>query len=125
MATKMVMRVNPIKLRRVIETDKRYQAYSFRVASRIKAAAISVFNVRQRKDNEWRLSNTTPPKYIASFRIEWHRVMLRHYVINDDPGWHWVEYGTHPGGNPNNFVMRYRPLGRALDIVAATSGSDI
>lgn len=113
----MVLKVDPKKLRKVVATSPKYKSYSFRVATKIKGAAIFVFESQQRKDNEWRLSNTTPPKYVASFRLEWRGLTSSWRVINDDPGWNWVEYGTHPGGG-STFIMRYRPLGRGLDIVA-------
>lgn len=118
--TRVVM--YPGAAHKIIRTSPKYRLYSRRVASRIKNAAILVFESENRKDNEWRLSETTPPKYVASFRLEWRQRSASWRVVNDDPAWYLVEYGAHAGGNPNNFVLKYRPLARGLDIVAAGGG---
>lgn len=114
--------IDPVRVRKVLANSTEYRVYSHRVATRIKDAAMTVFSRAQRWDNEWRLSETTPPKYLASFRIEWHKATITHRMINGDPGWNLVEYGAHPGGHPHVFVLRYRPLARGLDIVAAGGG---
>lgn len=110
--------VHPEKLWLVLHTDPRMDAYGHFVATEIKDAAIAVFSGSQRWDNEWRLSETTPPKYIKSFKIrKLKRIRgLAWKVVNEDPGAVWVEFGAHAGGE--TFVLRYRPLGRAIDIVA-------
>lgn len=92
------------------------ERYAYRIARRIKDDAMAIFEIHNRKDNEWRVSKVTPPKYISSFRMEWHRSTLTYRVSNVDPGWKWVEYGAHAGGK--TFILRYRPLGRALDLAA-------
>ena len=104
---------------RVIETDPRAAAAIRHIAEEIQAAAILVFVKSQRWDNEDRTSETTPPKYLKSFsnkRLKRIRG-LAWEVRNSDPSAVWVEFGAHAGGN--TFVLRYRPLGRGLDIVAA------
>lgn len=111
--------LHPERLWLVLHTDPRMDAYGHRVATEIKDAAIAVFSSSQRWDNEWRLSETTPPKYIKSFKIaKLKRIRgLAWKVVNDDPGAVFVEFGAHAGGQA--FVLRYRPLARAIDIVAA------
>lgn len=88
-----------------------------RTAHRIVEAAKADFLRQNRGDNELRTSETTPPKYMASFYVEKFKTG-EWRAGNKDPAWKMVEFGAHAGGNPNNFVLRYRPLGHALDIVA-------
>ena len=114
--------VHDSALWRIIETDPRCSALCKRRAEEIIDAAKSVFIASQRLDNEWRLSETTPPKYLASFKLRKIQ-RIRGFAwraSNDDPGWHFVEFGAHAGGK--TFVLRYRPLARGLDIVGASHG---
>lgn len=125
MATSFTYRPIPGALDKIIATDPRTAQLCRRVAHEVVVEAKIVFNTRQRHDNEHRTSEYTPPKYIDSFGVR--RVPaasaggFAYHAYNDDPGWALVEYGAHPGGNPDVFVLRYRPLARALDIVAARS----
>jgi len=118
MPSKANIHLDPKKLRLALEKDPRMEAYALHIGNKIRRAAIRIFNVQQRKDNEFRTSEFTPPKYISSFRVDFHRATLRTYISNTDPGWSLVEYGAHPGGRPNVFVLRYKPLTRALLEVA-------
>jgi hypothetical protein len=92
----------------------RYRVYALHRMGVMKNLAISIFTAEQIKSNEWRLSNMTPPKYISSFRTEYVRGSFKSYLINDDPGWVFVEFGTHPGGNAGAYVRPYRPMRTAL-----------
>lgn len=78
-----------------------------------------IFRIQERHDNEWRTSETTPPKYLESFKIRRIRRKLRtgpaYAAVNSDPGAIWVEFGAHAGGETP--VLKYRPLGRALIVV--------
>lgn len=97
--------------------DKRYEAYAMSVGAQLRAAAITIFESQDVKGNEWRTSETTPPKYISSFRTRYTRATKIMRFSNEDPAWHLVEWGAHPGGNPDTFVLRYKPLTRALIMV--------
>lgn len=118
MRGKSEIRLDPKKLRLALEKDPRMEAYHLHVGNKIRNAAIRIFVVSQRKDNELRTSEYTPPKYVSSFRVNFHRKTLKTHVTNVDPGWSLVEYGAHPGGRPDVFVLRYKPLTRALLEVA-------
>lgn len=117
MAAKVVL--FPGAIDRIIATDPRAENYVRSCAMRVMEASKAVFIAQNRTDNEWRTSETTPPKYIASFRLrKIRRVMGQEWhVVNDDPAWNMVEYGARAGGK--TFVLRYRPLGRGLDIAGA------
>lgn len=85
-----------------------------RKAEEINAMAAAVFISRQHLDNEWDLSETTPPKYLASFRtrkIERAKGIVWR-AINIDPGAAWVEYGAHAGGKTK--VLEYASYRIAL-----------
>lgn len=106
------------KLEAVVATDPRMDSYANRISNEIITVAKATFESRQRKDNEWRLSETTPPKYLASFYkrkiggVRWH-------VGNSDPAAVWVEYGAHAGGETR--VLGYRPLTTGLTTVAGAA----
>lgn len=103
---------------RCLETDPRADEYVHAKAEEIKHTAQAVFISRQRDDNEWRLSETTPPKYLASFKLRRIKTVraFKWRLINDDPGAIFVEYGAHAGGR--TFVLRYKPMTTALGIAA-------
>jgi hypothetical protein len=113
------VRIDTRKLNNVI-TDSRLLDRLLRdraeTANRFARAA---FVAKQVSTNEGRLSATTPPKYMLSFRTE--RVKrarsLSWIAKNTDPAAAWVEYGAHAGGR--TFVLRYRPYGTALRIMGA------
>lgn len=83
-------------------------------AQEIMNKAKAVFRSRQIASNEWRRSETTPPKYLQSFHIERIRDIngFSWIVVNDDPAAAWVEWGAHAGGR--TAVLGYRPLRTAL-----------
>lgn len=117
---KAVMRINPVLFRKVVMTSPRLNLMLRSRAAEIVHVAKGIFMAEQRKDNEFRTSETTPPKYIGSFKLR--RVLKARngyawHAVNDDPAWSWVEYGAHAGGE--TFVLKYRPLSRGLDVVAA------
>jgi hypothetical protein len=99
--------------------DPRYRDYMRDKAQEIVRASISAFLLVQRADNEWRLSVTTPPKYIKAFYIELDLSIQTSYAINYDPAWNMVEWGAHPGGDPDTFVLAYKPMTRGLEMVAS------
>lgn len=109
--------LNRAAVQRVADNSQRLDKMLATVAEKIVAAAKADFVRQNRGDNELRTSETTPPKYMASFYVEkfqdgeWR-------AGNKDPAWKFVEFGAHAGGNPNNFVLRYRPLGHGFDAVA-------
>lgn len=102
----------------ILKTDPRADAVTKAAAEKIIAAAKADFQRQQRHDNEWRLSETTPPKYEESFGVR--KVSSDHGVkyeaYNDDPGATMVEYGAMAGGQTP--VLRYKPLTHGLEIVA-------
>lgn len=115
---KAVVRIHRTALRRIIETDPRAAALVRRKAIEVVEAAKAVFDISQRWDNESETSQNTPPKYRESFYVErMNQPGVVYHAGNSDPGWNMVEYGAHAGGK--TFVLRYRPLARGLDIVAA------
>lgn len=87
-------------------------------AQEINEGAAIVFIAEELKNNEFRVSETTPPKYLLSFSTRRKLLNNGRYAwlaYNDDPAAVWVETGAHAGGK--NFVLKYRPYGRALDIL--------
>lgn len=118
MATSRIT-INQQALEQVARDSAQLQALTKRKAEQVCDVARDIFNASQRGDNELRTSETTPPKYVFSFQVVFvpTPVGWRWEARNDDPGAVFVEYGAHAGGE--TAVLRYRPLGRALDIVAA------
>lgn len=85
-------------------------------AIRINELAAGVFAAEERKDNEERTSETSPPSYITSFKTSRVAVTGGKYkwlALNDDPGAIWVEVGAH-AGKAKTPVLKLRPFGRAL-----------
>ena len=115
---KATVHIDPAKLRLCLQ-DGKYERYALSIGQQIREAALRIFQVEQRKDNEWRRSNYTPPKYASSFRLQFIRSTLTARVSNDDPGWALVEFGFHPGGN-TAYVTAMKPLRRGL--LAITKG---
>lgn len=119
--------LNGAELLRVAARDVRYHAYMRRVADRINDTARGVFNSRQRKDNEGRLSETTPPKYVDEFYVR--QDGLEYYAGNSDRSAMWVEFGALVGGNRMNppqrrppMVLKYRPLSTAIEMLETRGG---
>lgn len=111
-------KIHEYKVREVLRKDRRYYFYLESVAHNIREAAISVFLIQNHPGNEGAVSEYTPPKFLASFRVRVYRKLLKAQVANTDPGWMLVEWGAHPGGGHTR-VLRYKPLTRGLLIVAA------
>lgn len=99
--------------------DPRYRDYMLDKAKEINRASVSAFIMIQRMDNEWRISITTPPKYISSFKVEIDLSIQTSYAVNFDPAWNLVEWGAHPGGDPDTFVLAYKPMTKGLEMVAS------
>lgn len=95
-----------------------YERYAVSVAVELSKAAEIVFMAFQEKDNEFEVSEFTPPKYKSSFEVSYNRLTFRAKMANTDPGWYLVEWGAHPGGGQTR-VLRYKPLTRGLLIVGA------
>lgn len=105
--------INRAAFAAVATSSSGYYAYAESRAEVLKSAAEGVFNTEEHKHNQWRTSETTPPKYLQSWKIE--RDGNNVYLINEDPAAMWVEFGAHAGGETP--VLRYKPLTRALEIV--------
>lgn len=112
--TKVQASIDPVAMRRVARDSPRLDEVIKRKADGIRDHALAVFAARQRADNEWRTSITTPPKYASSFFVSkitqgdkyaWE-------VRNIDPGAQFVEFGAHAGGRTP--VLGYRPLTIAM-----------
>jgi hypothetical protein len=76
--------------------------------------AIGIYMEEEKKTNEGRTSEFSPPSYISEFRVDYDRMTKSVKLSNDDPGWWLVEFGYHPGGDPEAYVRPYKPLRRAL-----------
>lgn len=117
----MAVRIN-IDLEDFMEAyirDARYRDYMLDKAREISRASATAFLAVQKATNEGRRSATTPPKYISSFKVEIDLGIQTSYAINYDPAWNLVEWGAHPGGNPDTHVLAYRPMTKGLQAVAA------
>ncbi len=87
-------------------------------AQLINKTAAGVFETEEVKGNEFRTSETSPPKYLASFKTKRNGALSGkgHWIAyNDDPGAVWVEVGARAGGTTP--VLKYRPFGRSLDLL--------
>lgn len=93
-----------------------YNTYARSVARKLKYAAIASYVRRAKGDG--RFSETSPPRYLSSWRISGSRGTW--VLANVDPGALWVEFGAHAGGVVE--VLKYRPLGTAIDIVSSGGG---
>lgn len=102
----------------MLALDSRYEELALSIGEQIRRAAVSVFEAQQVRGNELRVSEVSPPKYLASFRVDFHRLRKMVRVANVDPGWALVEYGSHPGGHSAR-VPAYKPLTRGFLFVAA------
>lgn len=104
----------------IVKTDPRASALVEAKAVEVMEAAKLDFDRQQRHDNEWRLSETTPPKYIESFGVREveNPDGVSFQAYNDDPAAHLVEYGAHAGGRTP--VLRYHPLLHGLEEVGGT-----
>lgn len=105
------IRVNERKALSVAYRDPRSHKFVRRVYTNWKRAALLEFNRRQRLDNEWRTSETTPPKYVNSFELS--KGVRKWHFKNTDPGALLVEFGALAGGNTR--VLGYSPMRKALD----------
>src|SRR5690554_2228926 len=109
------LKIDRAALLRIAQDSPSYDAYARAKAIELRDTAIMVFNTQQVRFNEFRTSETTPPKYVTAWEIK--REGAVHYLINTDRSAMWVEFGAHAGGETP--VLRYKPLTRALDIVSA------
>lgn len=108
------LRISETALLRVTERSPRYKTFAEARAELLRLAAIRIF--RQREVQVGSVSSaTSPPVYIESFRVTWSGGKLM--LINIDPGALWVEFGARAGGITE--VLKYRPMGLAIDLVAA------
>lgn len=97
----------------VAASTPRYDAYAISRLELLEAEAKRIF--RMRRKGPFRPSPTSPPRYEQSFVKA--KVGRTWWLINNDPGALWVEFGAHAGGR--TLVLKYRPLGLALDSVSA------
>lgn|SRR5678816_2033328 len=120
-----IIRLDPDALGKVSAKDPRLSTYMSAISSELIIRSRANFLLSQKSFNEWRTSETTPPKYIASFKKIKRRTAIRlgrprfiWRVLNDDPSGVWVEYGAHAGGKTP--VLGYRPMTRALASMAVS-----
>jgi len=104
--------IDPPKLMNAL--DEKYEEFATHIGNQIRAVAMLVFTTEEKKTNEGRTSEFSPPKYISEFRVSYYRETRRLEVANDDPGWWIVEFGAHPGGNPRAYIRPMKPLRRGL-----------
>lgn len=107
------VRINAPAVRAAAVSSPGYHAFAVSRAEALKDAATAVFNSAELKHNQWRTSETTPPRYLQSWKIEREGDDI--WLTNEDPAAMWVEFGAHAGGETP--VLRYKPLTRALEIV--------
>lgn len=108
------VRINAAAVRTAAVKTSGYHSYAVSRAEALKDAAEAVFKAQEETHNQGRTSETTPPKYLRSWKIE--REGDDVFLTNEDPAAMWVEFGAHAGGETP--VLRYKPLTRALEIVA-------
>lgn len=102
--------VNPDAILKAVRETNKYKDYAGLVAQRILDTAKAIYLSQSKGEDK------PPYIYINNFSLDWESSTLTWKVINDDPIWAYVEYGAHAGGKTE--VLKYRPLGRALDTVA-------
>lgn len=107
------MAIDISKVEAMLRTSPGVQQYAEEVCDDIISEAKAVFIAKEKKGNEELTSETSPPKYLASFGKR--REEDRWVVYNDDPGAVFVEFGAHAGGKTP--VLKYAPMRTALDIV--------
>lgn len=90
----------------------RYHRNASRKLTQMRARAIQIFESQVKTAPEnWRSSETSPPRYAASFRIE--RRGAKWILKNIDPGALWVEFGALAGGTTP--VLKYRVFAKTVD----------
>jgi len=119
--TTFTINIDPPKL--IEALDEKYEAYAMRLGDQIRDAALQVYTTEEKKTNEERTSQFSPPKYISEFRVSYYRETRRLEVANDDPGWWIVEFGAHPGGNPRAYIRPMKPLRRGLMAVVVRNSN--
>lgn len=105
------------KIQKIVDTSRELDQMVRDKAEDIIEAAKQVFEMKEIHTNEDRLSSTTPPKWMSSFKLRRIRRIAgpAWQAVNTDPGAIWVEFGANAGGKVQ--ILRYRPLGTALDMV--------
>lgn len=114
--------IDRAKLHEVVVTSDELNRYTRDKARALVRLARAHFNSKQVATNEWRTSETTPPKYVRSFSIAKVARARRGYAWearNNDPAATWVEYGAHAGGK--TLVLRYYPFTTAIKTLGAFS----
>lgn len=102
------------KMDAYLSESPRLNHYVRSMAMEINARAAAHFILFNIKTNEGRVSETTPPKYAASFvvrKIDRAR-RVAYEARNNDRAAAWVEYGAHAGGV--TLVLKYSPYRVAL-----------
>lgn len=103
--------IDESKLRHVIFNAPGLDPLLKKKADQLISRAKRIYIQIEVKGNEWRTSETTPPKYLQSFKAL--RLARGKWVVKvTDPGAIWVEYGAHAGGITP--VLGYKPLTKAL-----------
>lgn len=102
-----IVTISKPAIRDIMEKSRTGDTLLRKTAEELNSRAAAVFLSRNHPENEWDTSETTPPKYLASFRtrkiIRARGIIWR--AINIDPGAEWVEYGSHAGGKTK--VLEY------------------
>lgn len=114
-----IVNMDATKLNALMWESQELDDYIQDKAQDINKLAATIFTAEEVKTNEERTSETTPPKYLASFRTKRNSLPGAQYswiAYNDDPAALWVEVGAH-AGKARTRVLKYRPYGRALDLL--------
>lgn len=120
-AIRVRSRIIPHAGEKILKDSPKAEAYILKVTRRLKDHAIAIFLSSSKHTNdtipEGFEGHRSIERYISQFRVTYHREQLKATLYNEDAGWSLIEYGAHAGGK--TFVLRYRPMGRALEMLAA------
>jgi hypothetical protein len=105
----------------ILKKSPQAEAYILKITRRLEQHAIAIFLSSSKHSNdalpEGFEGHHSMERYVSQFRITYHRDQLKATLTNHDAGWNLIEYGGHAGGK--TFVLRYRPMGRALEMMTA------
>lgn len=111
----MRFNLDPRAIAKAMDSAK-MDAMLYAKSVQIQNTAMVIFSSQRRGTH-----GVTPPPYVTSFRIDRVRGLFgNHYrVKNTDPAAFWVEMGAYLHHPTHPRILRYKPLQRAIDAVAA------